>query len=1072
MSNQVYVRTVTKRNGKESPVSFDKITRRIRSLSYDLTVEPEFVMQETIRSMTDKMKTSQIDELSASCAAFMVRMHVDYLQLAGRIIVSNLHKETSSCFSDCMEIVNAQSLDRSSCANFLSPDFMAAVRKHSKVLDAAIRHDADYEFDYFGIQTLTNSYLNRVGGVVVERPQYMFMRVALFLHMDDIFMALKTYQMFSQKLYTHASPTLFNAGKPEAQCSSCYLCQVPEDSLSSIYDTLKQCAMISKHAGGIGLAVHRVRSAKSIIKSSGGQGDGLVPMLRVFNNTARYVNQGGKRKGAFAIYLEPWHADIESFILLKKNRGNEDERARDLHYAMWIPDLFMRRVEKDESWTLFSPDTAPGLSDVYGEEFDRLYVQYESQSIGRATVPARKIWEQIIESQIETGEPYILYKDACNIKSNQKNLGTIHSSNLCVSGATPLLTPYGYFPIKELLGQEIDVWNGQQWSSVVVKRTSEQASLVRVKFSDGSYIECTDYHKFYLQTNPTEPDHPTEPVEAHQLRPGDQLINFKGPDVTDFRCENVYQFESSVLGITSPVPINAKPATKVEWLTTLINQCGFSDAKGLHILADAQVLTSTRLLLHTLGVYSSLSSLTNLTQLSILGSRDVTKLLDMGLKVTKFKLVPIQALPDDRCVSVVDIVSLDRQEPTYCFTEPLRSMGVFNGILTGNCAEILEYTSKDEVAVCNLCSICLPSFVSAKNFDHQKLYDVVYMATHNLNRVIDLNFYPIPEAKNSNLKHRPIGIGVQGLADVYCMMMYPYDSPEAAQVNKDIFETIYFAATTASKDLAKLHGSYASFKGSPASEGVLQFDLWKVTPSKRWDWGSLKEEIRKYGLRNSLLVALMPTASTSQIMGNNESCEPYTRNIYVRRTDAGEFIVVNHHLARILSEMSLWTPDIIDKMIARDGSIQSIDGIPDHVKKVFKTAFEVKSRPVIDQSADRGPFVCQTQSMNLWIETPTPQLLNTVHFYAWSRGLKTGMYYLRSKPVTLAQKFAVDPTTVSDAQTSQSAAPQPPQTAQPPTAESPTQAAPPQPPQAPGKTYSKNGKIYVCTETECVSCGS
>lgn len=960
MQPKTYAKTVIKRNGNRVPVAFDKITRRISGLSHGLQVEPAFVTQEVIKSMVDNMNVSEIDELAAQEAAFMVRTHVDYLTLSGRLVVSNLHKLTPSCFSDAMEIVNAQNLQydiSNTTEQFFSTKFMSMVRKHSKVLDAAIQHNADYSYDYFGIQTLLNGYLNKIYDKgtkthkIIERPQYLLMRVALFLNMDDIPAALRSYQAFSDKLYTHASPTLFNAGKPNSQLASCFvagtlvhtdrgpipiervqigdkvithkgnwkpvtqlhtnplggrtiynlnsdftetikvtgnhrfwcvtpdnmqphwirvdqmpeptfvalpnktetaqldlrdivhidgitfvktqkerdtqqstfpeyvytlgveddhsycagglmaencfLLQVPLDSLDSIFDTLKQCAMISKHAGGIGLAVHGVRSTGALIKSSGGLGDGIVPMLRVFNNTARYVNQGGKRKGAFAIYLEPWHADIMAFIELKKNRGNEDERARDLHYAMWIPDLFMKRVESDQEWSLFSPDTAPGLNEVYGDTFETLYAQYEDENRAVKVVKARKIWEAILESQTETGEPYILYKDACNNKSNQKNLGTIQSSNLC--------------------------------------------------------------------------------------------------------------------------------------------------------------------------------------------------------------------------------------------------------------AEILEYTSKEEIATCNLCSICLPSFLEEKTFNYQKLYNAVYLATQNLNHVIDLTYYPIPEAATSNNRHRPLGIGVQGLADVFCMLMLPFESEEARQLNRDIFETIYFAAVTASKDLAKQFGFYESFHGSPASQGLLQFDLWGQTPSTRWDWTTLKSEIVQHGMRNSLLVALMPTASTAQLMGNNEGCEPYTRNLYVRRTDAGEFIVVNRHLANILSARGMWTRDLIEQMVAHDGSIQYIEEIPSDIKRVFKTTFEVKSKPIIDMSADRGPYICQTQSMNLWVETPTPQLLNSIHFYGWKKGLKTGMYYLRSKSLTGAQKFVLDPKAVEKAKQQQGGDGGE---------------------EKKGKVYQEEGKTYVCTDDVCVSCGS
>jgi ribonucleoside-diphosphate reductase alpha subunit len=772
-------RTVIKRNGSRVPVEFDKITRRVRALSGGLEIDPSFVTQEVTRSMTDNMHVSDIDELAAQESVFMIRTHVDYATLAGRLVVSNLHKLTPSCFSEAMEIICAQSWDWRSLqesprhASFLDAKFMAVVRKHAKVLDAAIQHQADYLYSYFGIQTLLNGYLHKLNDPMtqtekpVERPQYMLMRNAVWLNMDDIAYALETYAALSQKRYTHASPTLFNAAKPNAQASSCFLLQIPEDSLDSIFDTLKQCAQISKHAGGIGLAVHDVRAQGALIRSSGGFGDGLVPMLRVFNNVARYVNQGGKRKGAFAIYLEPWHADILEVIALKKPRGAEESRASDLHYAMWIPDLFMKRVRDNQKWSLFSPDTAPGLAHVHGDEFDRLYCSYENNlAIRKTVINARDIWETILNSQIETGEPYVLFKDHCNHKSNQQNLGTITSSNLC--------------------------------------------------------------------------------------------------------------------------------------------------------------------------------------------------------------------------------------------------------------AEILEYTSKDEIAVCNLASICLPSFLdqrldSLPEFNFQRLYDTAYMATRNLDKVIDLNFYPVPEAKTSNMRHRPIGVGVQGLADVFCLLLLPFDSPLARQLNRDIFETIYFAAMTASKDLAKEKGPYETYQGSPVSQGLFQFDLWNVTPSARWNWDSLKSEVRKYGVRNSLLVAMMPTASTAQIMGNNEGCESYTTNLYVRRTDAGEFIVVNTHLANILSKNGLWTSEVIDQIIAHDGSIQYIEDIPQHIRDVFRTAYEIKTKPVIEMAADRGPYICQTQSMNLWIATPTTNILHNAHFYSWEKGLKTGIYYLRSRALTSAQKVVLDPKAVEKA---------------------------------------------------------
>jgi len=1095
----------------------------------------------------------------------------------------------------------------------------------AKVLDAVIRHDMDYTYDYFAIQTMINGgYMNKINQPVekiIERPQYVHMRVALFLNMDNIPAALKTYEELSNKMYTHASPTIFNAGKRNPQMSSCFVAgtlvhtdrgpvpieqvkiddmvithkgnwkkvvqlhtnplggrtiynlwcdftdtiqvtgnhrfwcvtpdnltprwirvdQMPEltyialpnktetaqhqttdnstqiihvgdttfvrvkqerstkqesfpefvytlgveddhsycagglmaencfllsisdDSLECIYDTLKQCAMISKHAGGIGLSVHKIRATGALIKSSGGLGDGLVPMLQVYNKTARYVNQGGKRKGAFAIYLEPWHADIRAFIELKKNRGNEEERARDLHYAMWIPDLFMRRVENDEMWSLFSPDTAPGLSDVYGKEFEELYAKYEQEGRSVNVVKARSIWEMILESQIETGEPYMLYKDACNEKSNQKNIGTIQNSNLCVAGNTPLLTRKGYFEIESLFDQQVDVWNGKEWSPVVVQQTSTQSPLMKISLSDGSTLECTEYHKFYDANNKEK--------RAHELVVGDVLCDteFSTADLcSDTTSYDQYQ-----------VPINAPLVQKVKYLDKLFYSHMQFENRQIQIISGRSdsFLQQLRRMLHTMGIKSKItyhpSAITDNGDTFVekyimtIQPSDIKKLVEFGCS---FMSIPNDYTKEFDCetkfnLTVTAIEQNVRQAPTYCFKEPNEQKGVFNGILTGNCAEILEHTSADEVAVCNLSSICLSSFVETSGngdnlkriFNYQRLYDVTYLITKNLNRVIDLNYYPVKEAKNSNLKHRPIGIGVQGLADVFCMMMLPFDCEESREINRNIFETIYFASVTASKDLARDFGSYSTYQGSPASKGLLQFDLWNVTPSPRWDWDSLKQEIKKYGLRNSLLVALMPTASTAQLMGNNEGCEAYTRNLYVRRTGSGEFIVANKHLAHLLSSMGLWTDDIIDQIVSHDGSIQYIKEIPDNIKQVFKTTFEVKSKPIIDMSADRGPYVCQTQSMNLWVETPTPQVLTAMHFYSWKKGLKTGMYYLRSKALTGAQKFVIDPSKVEKAKQEQKTGAQEKQTA----------SEEKQP-----KTYEKNGKMYTCTDDVCVSCGS
>ncbi len=749
---------VIKRNGKRESVKFDKVTARIEKLSYSLSplIDPIDVAKKVVEGIYDGVPTTELDNLAAETAASLTTKHPDYALLASRIAVSNLHKNTIKSFSETMELLyNYTDKGTGKRTPLIAEDVYEIIVKNAELLDSTIIYDRDFAFDYFGFKTIEKSYLFRIDGKVAERPQHMYMRVALGIHKDDINSVIETYNLMSERWFTHATPTLFNAGTPKPQMSSCFLLTMKEDSIDGIYDTLKQTAKISQSAGGIGLAIHNVRATGSYIGGTNGTSNGIIPMLRVFNDTARYVDQGGgKRKGAFAIYLEPWHADIFGFLDLRKNHGKEEMRARDLFYALWICDLFMKRVEENGEWSLFCPNEAPGLSECWGDEFEALYTKYEAEGKARQTIKAQDLWFAIMESQIETGTPYMLYKDAANRKSNQQNLGTIKSSNLCT--------------------------------------------------------------------------------------------------------------------------------------------------------------------------------------------------------------------------------------------------------------EIMEYTSPDEVAVCNLASLALPRFVIESKFDHKKLYEVTYQATINLNKIIDNNYYPVDEAKNSNMRHRPIGLGVQGLADVFILLRMPFESDSAKQLNKDIFETIYFAALTASKDLAKKEGAYETFKGSPVSKGIFQFDMWGVSPSENWNWSALKEEVITHGVRNSLLVAPMPTASTSQILGNNECFEPYTSNIYTRRVLSGEFVVVNKHLLKDLVQLGLWTNDMKNKIIAANGSVQNIVGIPDNVKELYKTVWEIKQRNLIDMAADRGAFICQSQSLNLFVDSPSSSKLTSMHFYAWKKGLKTGMYYLRSQAATQAVQFTIE----------------------------------------------------------------
>jgi ribonucleoside-diphosphate reductase alpha chain len=756
---------VIKRDGRRESVKFDKITARIEKLCYSLDpyfIQPLDVAKKVITGLYDGVTTSELDNLAAETAASMTTKHPDYAVLAARIAVSNLHKETQKSFSATMKrLFSYMDPKTGENAALLSKEVYETIKNHAAELDAAIIYDRDFGYDYFGFKTLEKSYLLKLEGKIVERPQHMLMRVAVGIHGAEIESVIETYNLLSERWFTHATPTLFNAGTPKPQMSSCFLLTMQNDSIEGIYDTLKQCANISQSAGGIGLSIHNIRATGSYIKGTNGTSNGIVPMLRVFNDTARYVDQGGgKRKGSFAIYIEPWHADIFDFLSLKKNHGKEEMRARDLFYALWIPDLFMQRVRDNGSWSLFCPHECPGMADSHGEEFEKLYHAYELSGKARKVVKAQDLWFEILESQTETGTPYMLFKDHANNKSNQKNLGTIKSSNLCT--------------------------------------------------------------------------------------------------------------------------------------------------------------------------------------------------------------------------------------------------------------EIIQYTSKEEVAVCNLASLALPKYLKTNErgflvFDHQELHRVTKVATKNLNKIIDRNYYPVEEARVSNFRHRPIGLGVQGLADVFILLRMPFESEEAKQLNKDIFETLYYAAMEASMELAIKEGPYESWAGSPISQGVFQFDMWGITPeSNRWDWEALRAKVREHGVRNSLLVAPMPTASTSQILGNNECFEPYTSNIYARRVLSGEFAVVNKHLLRDLIKLGLWNDSMKNKLISANGSVQNINEIPSNLKDLYKTVWEIKQKVIIEMAADRGAYICQSQSLNIHIQDPNFGKLTSMHFYAWEKGLKTGMYYLRTKAAADAIKFTVE----------------------------------------------------------------
>jgi len=939
---------VTKRNGNLEIISFDKILNRIKKLGQEAGVQINYssLAMKVIDQLYDKIETKKIDELAAEQCAALSTMHPDYSTLSSRIIVSNHQKNTDSSFYNVMmKLYNFKDINGNH-RPLIAENIWQFIQTCKDSLDNLIIHNRDYLIDYFGFKTLERAYLFRLNGTIVERIQHMWLRVSVGIHADlnnvqkSIELIKETYDLMSLKYFTHATPTLFNAGTPRPQLSSCYLIGMEDDSIDGIFNTLKECAHISKWAGGVGLHIHNIRAKGTHIQGTNGISNGIVPMLRVFNNTARYIDQGGgRRNGSFAIYLEPWHPDIEDFLEMKKNHGDEELKARDLFYALWISDLFMERVKDNGKWSYFCPHECPGLSDCFGEEFNKLYENYELQGKARKVVNARDLWFKILDAQMETGTPYLLYKDAVNNKSNQKNLGTIKSSNLCVAPETLILTDKGHLEIQNLVGDKVNVWNGEEWSEVEVFKTGVDQEVIKIFIqtnnseNDIRYLRCTPYHKFYVNELGNNGKKIIKQIEAKDLKLNMELIGFNKPKY------------------------------------------------------------------------------------------NMTDINDIFTDYSSAKVIKVQD-QNEKC-------------DTYCFTEPKRHMGIFNGIITGQCTEITEYSDANETAVCNLASIALPSFVNTetKQFDYDKLHSITKVVTNNLNRVIDINFYPTEKTRRSNMRHRPIGLGVQGLADTFILMDIPFHSDQAKEVNKLIFETIYHAALERSNEIAierkEVHnlnktnislieeelnnldqghiGSYSSFIGSPMSQGIFQFDMWNVKPSDRYDWDKLRKSIIEHGIRNSLLVAPMPTASTSQILGFNECFEPFTSNIYSRRTLAGEFVVVNKHLMNELIELGFWNEKIKNNIVANKGSIQQLTILPEHIRNKYKIVWEMPMKHIIDMAADRGAFICQSQSLNLWIEDPTYNMLTSMHIYSWKKGLKTGIYYLRRKAKHQAQQFTIEP---------------------------------------------------------------
>jgi ribonucleoside-diphosphate reductase alpha chain len=1105
---------VVKRDGTREPVSFDKVLERIRKAATGLSVNYTRLAQLVLAEIHDGVHTTELDELAARLAVSYMTTHPDWGVLAAQIIVSNCQRSAPKTFSEAMEILATMKDSHGVSTPALAPHVIAFIRAHATELNAMIDPKRDFLLDYFGFKTLERAYLMRDRSrKIVETPQFMWLRVAVGIWASNpdrasavkdcegeedvsvegrLLRIMETYELMSQKAATHATPTLFNSGTPRPQLSSCFLVAMKEDSIEGIFDTLKQCAQISKYAGGIGLHIHNIRAQGSYISGTQGNSNGLVPMLRVFNNTARYVDQGGgRRNGSFAIYLEPWHADIQSFLKMKSNTGSEEERARDLFYALWIPDLFMKRVEAGGDWSLFCPHEAPGLADVHGSAFEELYTRYEAEGKARRTIPAQKLWSEILVSQIETGTPYLLYKDAVNAKSNQMNLGTIKSSNLCVAPETYILTDKGQYQIHELVGKKVNVWNGEKWSETTVMKTGENQRLLTVSLSNGAQIHCTPYHKFLVREGYTDktPLRDAKRVDAADLKEGMKLAKFtttaiEGDSSVDIPYPYTHGFfcgdgtisgksktctlygakkdllphlaiKSSsgipdamdrincVLDQSIPnkyhVPINSSKECRLKWFAGLCDAdgavCRNGDNESLQVSSiHLDFLDNIRLLLQTLGISSKVTKVFGERQTLLpdghggrkvfdckplwrilVSSSGLYALVNMGFKCNRLSFTAAKPQRNaEQFVYVVSVVDDDRTDDTYCFNEPENHAGVFNGILTGNCTEITEYSDANETAVCNLASIALPHFARGSTFNFDALRACVHTLVRNLNRVIDINYYPTPETRHSNMRHRPIGLGIQGLADVFALLKLPWESQAAADLNQEIFEHIYFAALEASVQLAAINGPYETFVGSPASKGRLQPDLWGLDRASfktalKLDWSALTAAIVKTGLRNSLLVAPMPTASTSQILGYNECFEPFTTNIYVRRTLAGEFTVVNKYLIADLMSTGLWSPELKERIIAANGSIQAIPEIPTDIRERYKTVWEIKQKTLIDMAAARGAFICQSQSLNLFVADPTIAKLSSMHFYAWKRGLKTGIYYLRTKSAVQAIKFTVDP---------------------------------------------------------------
>lgn len=1099
---------VINRQKNKEKISFNKVYDRIKTVAKSIknyeSIDFGLVAQKIISNMYSGITTTELDELSARICMGMIFENPLYGDIASLLCINNLHKNTSDCLFETYTRLYNVTDNSGTKFNLVGEYLLTVIKNNLTFLNSIIDYSLDYKLDFFGFKTVEKSYLLKVNSDIIERPQHMYMRVAISIHGDNMEKVEQTYKMMANQYFTHATPTLFNAGTERQQLSSCFLVGM-DDTIESIFETAGEVAKISKWAGGIGLSISNVRANGSLIRGTGGNSSGIMPLMKMLNSIATYINQGGKRSGSFAVYLEPHHPDIFSFLEAKKNHGADEQRARDLFYGLWVSDLFMERVKGNLQWSLLCPDVCKGLGDVHGTDFKILYEKYEKDDrYVKKIVQARDVWSAIVSSQIETGGPYILYKDACNKKSNQQNLGTIRSSNLCVAPETFILTDRGQLIISTLKDQSVNVWNGKEFSNTVIVQTNKDAHLIDVSFSDGSTLTCTPYHKFFIQNFLGY----TSLVHAKNLKNGMKLVQCKFPIIdTGKELNHAYtiglQAGSDVFYTSNKffmyneryfVPINYSITSKMKWFS---GYCDANAEKCLQVSSNNKdFLINIKLMLQTCGVNCNVVELKKKSLLTV-GMNELCDIIKLGFKcyaVDMQKYVDTVKRSPLEFVKVLSVVDNNRVDDTFCFNEEKEHKGIFNGVLTSQCAEIVEYSDSSETAVCNLASICLPQFLEEKlNDDYlntrdgirlktsiEKYVDVVVyskkdclyckllkalfatvgisytelsekedeilstqfgitsltvprvynhseylggyqeaykilrpkvnftklasvsgMLVENLNNIIDCNFYPTEKTKVSNNRHRPIGIGVQGLADIFILLKLPFDSDEAAVLNKELFETIYYGAMQKSIELSKNTQPYDTYNKSPLSQGLFQFDLWGVKSeelSGLWDWNLLREKVLKYGAKNSLLIALMPTASTSQIMGNNECIEPYTSNLYVRRTMAGEFTVVNKHLVKDLNDIDLWNDTTRNRLIYDRGSVKNIKNMPEFLKDIYKTVWEIKQKKCIDLSADRGPFVCQSQSLNIWLESPTFDSLTSMHFYGWSKGLKTGSYYIRSKP--------------------------------------------------------------------------